>query len=262
MKTTIAYFTGTGNSLAVARQLAQKLSDTTIVSVGELLQCPCPAFDSSACGFVFPVYCQNVPEIVRRLARRIRIPADAYVFAVATHNGDVGFSHYSLDRILRKQGRRLWAGFAVLMPGNSVTPYDSTNGDDEIQRRLHQAGLSIEEIAELISNRASRPFYGSDSLRKHLKGMRNMFHHKIVFKVPERFSATEACNRCRICVRICPEENIRLKSDGPEWGNRCQMCLACLHWCPERAIQNGPDTARRRRYHHPDVTVGDMIVRA
>jgi ferredoxin len=261
MKNTIVYFTGTGNSLAIARLLAARLPQTTIISVNEMLQQSLFTLETDTCGFIFPVYCQDTPEIVRRLVRRIQFPKNSHIFAVATHNGDPGYSHFTIDKILTKKGQRLKAGFAILMPGNSITPSDSTNSDDETQRRLQAAASSVDEIADCVIRRADIPYAGSASLRKRLKGIRNMFRHKVIFKVPQKFWATGACNLCGLCVRICPENNIRVDSNQPIWGKHCQMCLACIHWCPQRAIQNGQGTVNRKRYHHPDISINDILCR-
>ena len=36
-------------------------------------------------------------------------------------------------------------------------------------------------------------------------------------------------------------------------------CFACLQWCPQEAIQFGKKTPKYERYHHPEVTVQDML---
>jgi len=261
MKNTIIYFTGTGNSLAVSRLLAVNLRGSDIFSASELLARSDVNLDSGTCGLVFPVYCQDAPEIMRRLVHRIQLPASTYVYAIATHNGDVGYSHFTLNRILRKKGQRLQAGFAVLMPGNSITPHNSTNSEEETQRRIQAAPARIHQISEDVLMKASLPFEGSGSLRKHLKGLRNMFRHKVVYKVPQNFWVTPECNHCGLCVRICPENNIRNDLKTLSWGKHCQMCQACIHWCPRHAIQNGSGTRDRKRYHHPDISIDDMFCR-
>ena len=261
MANTIIYFTGTGNSLAVARALSERLPDTTVISASEMLSRSILATETDTCGFVFPVYCQNAPEIVRRLVHLIKIPSDSYIFAIATHNGDPGYSHFTLDRILKKKGQRLQAGFAILMPGNSITPYDSTNSEEEKQRRLQAAPARVDVIADNILEKASFPYEGLDSLRKHQKGIRNMFRHRILYRVPKHFWATDKCNCCGLCAKICPENNIHIDSNLPHWGKHCQMCQACIHWCPQRAIQNGRGTMNRKRYHHPDISINDMLCR-
>jgi len=252
MKTTLIYFSGTGNSLAVTRLLAKKIAQTTIVSVKDMLKRSSYSIDTEVCGIVFPVYCQDAPEMVKRLTRFLEIPEKTHLFALATHNGDVGYSHYSLDGIFKKKGRRLVAGYAVLMPGNS-------NSEAEQIRRLRASASLVDGIADSIIRKEILPFEGSVPLKKHIKGMRNMFRYKVLYRLTRKFWATKDCDHCGLCARICPEMNIRVDPTSIIWGKRCQMCQACLHWCPRRAVQNGPQTIDRRRYHHPDIIIEDMI---
>lgn len=259
MNTALIYFTGTGNSLAVAILLAPQLSGATIHSVKEMLDRSSFALDVEACGLIFPVYCQDAPEILIRMVRRLHLPTEAYIFAIATHNGDVGYSHFTIDRILRKKGVGLKAGFAVLMPGNCITPNDSTNSEAEAMERLRESTSVIRYIADSVARKETVPYAGSASLRKRLKGFRNMFRYKVLHKVPEKFWVTDSCDRCGICARICPEHNITVDSHPPVWGRRCQMCLACIHWCPTGAVQNGKNTICRKRYKHPDISLADML---
>ncbi len=72
------------------------------------------------------------------------------------------------------------------------------------------------------------------------------------------FHTDARCNGCAICARICPVDNIRMLDGRPAWQHRCEQCFACLQWRPQEAIQFGEHTAGRRRYHHPEVRVGDM----
>jgi formate hydrogenlyase subunit 6/NADH:ubiquinone oxidoreductase subunit I len=261
MENTIIYFTGTGNSLAIARLLAGKLGQTEIISVTEMLSRSDLRLIADTCGFVFPVNCQDAPEIVKRLIRLARIPTNAYVYAIATHNGDPGYSHFTLDRILGGKGQCLQAGFAILMPGNSIAPYNSTNSEEETNQRLSATASRVAEIADSVAKREQIPYAGSASLQKRLKGFHSLLRHRVFFNVPRNFWVTDTCNLCGLCVRICPENNISINADTVKWGKHCQICLACIHWCPQRAIQNGQGTINRKRYHHPDISINDMLCR-
>lgn len=259
MNRALIYFTGTGNSLAVARLLASELSGATIHSVNEMLDKSSLTLNVDTCGFIFPVYCQDAPEILIRLLKKLQFSSETYIFAIATHNGDVGCSHFNLNQKLMKRGQGLKAGFEVLMPGNSITPVDLTNSEAETMKRLREATSAVRAIADSVARKESLPYAGSASLRTRLRGYRNMFRHRVLHEVPKKFWATEACNQCGICVRICPEHNIAVDTAMPVWGRNCQMCHACIHWCPTGAVQNGKNTSICKRYHHPDISITDML---
>ena len=49
---------------------------------------------------------------------------------------------------------------------------------------------------------------------------------------------------------------------GAVIGPHCSRCLACLHWCPHQAVTvHGKTVLPQDQYHHPDVTIRDMMVR-
>jgi Fe-S-cluster-containing hydrogenase component 2 len=58
---------------------------------------------------------------------------------------------------------------------------------------------------------------------------------------------------------FAPVGNIGIVDDWPIWQHRCEQCFACLQWCPQEAIQFGSNTANRKRYHHPNVRLADML---
>ena len=83
--------------------------------------------------------------------------------------------------------------------------------------------------------------------------------------VDRAFRADEKCNGCGICAKVCPVGNIEMVDGSgerhpvPAWQQQCEQCSACLQSCPEEAVQFGPNTSGGRRYHHPDVTLADMV---
>ncbi len=88
MNTSIFYYTGTGNSLWVARQAAEALGDADVRSMSAWLQAR-PAIDSTSIGLVFPVYIWGVPAPVMRFVAALPDLRDRYFFAVATNGGHI-----------------------------------------------------------------------------------------------------------------------------------------------------------------------------
>lgn len=259
MKTDIAYFSGTGNSLAVTRQLAKELHTSSILAIEKFTNQHTVQSDASLFGIVFPVYCQDAPGIVKRFMKKLSFEKNVYTFGIATNNGEPGYALFSLHLIFMQMGHCLNAGFEVLMPGNSIAPLDYSNPPQEQQRRIAEAKERVNAIAQIVRRQEPHPIEGTTSLRNKLKGMRNMFILKRVYRLPKQFWITDACTRCGTCAKVCPTANITVSSEGVTWNGRCEMCMACIHWCPTQAIQNGRHTQQRQRYHHPDVNVKDLF---
>ncbi|MBN2536083.1 MAG: EFR1 family ferrodoxin [Spirochaetales bacterium] len=82
------------------------------------------------------------------------------------------------------------------------------------------------------------------------------------FNLENKFYADINCTGCGICSKICLSGKIKMKDNKPTWNKKikCIFCFACIHYCPAHAIQikNGK-TIVRGRYHHPEVSAGEII---
>jgi NAD-dependent dihydropyrimidine dehydrogenase PreA subunit len=83
-----------------------------------------------------------------------------------------------------------------------------------------------------------------------------------VHKLDENFWVDDQCNRCGICLKVCPGNNIEMINEKPAWLHRCEQCLACVQWCPQEVIQYGKKTVKYPRYHHSEVILEDMCEQA
>ena len=117
MRAAIYYFTGGGNSLAAAEDLAEKL-DGELISIPSVVHQERIETDAEVIGMVFPVYFASlggsgIPFIVERFVRKLENIALKYLFAVCTHQGVAYATIENLDRVLRSKGGALAAGFTV-----------------------------------------------------------------------------------------------------------------------------------------------------
>lgn len=253
----IYYFSGTGNSRAVAETLGVSLQEK--VSFIPLTNPMQETMEGSTVGFVFPVYSWGVPPLVNdfidRLAETVweeltqkHIP----VWVVMTCGDEVALAPEMVTDALRRHGvepQSVWSVIMpndyVLLPGFDVDPKDVEN------EKLKAAPRRIEEIAAGIKEgrRTLDVTRGSMAWLKS-RLVYPLFKRWGVF--PGKWHASDACIGCGICVNRCPLENIAL--DGkrhPQWGTDCCSCLACYHSCPEHAVQYGKATQRKGQYYHP-----------
>ena len=261
MCTNIYYFSGTGNSLSIARQLKNQINDqVNIIDIACFNHQEQLEITADAIGFVFPVYFQTIPDIVKNFVQKIRFKTRPYTFAVATCNAGPGHCLFTLDKILSKIGLKLSSGFVIDMPGNSLIINDYTNPIEVQKQRLLESKGRIEEISIYINKRSVLELEGSRNIKHYIIGSITGTFAKRIYKTPRKFKVTNKCIHCSICARICPVENIKLSSaKNPYWGRNCTQCLACFHWCPQKAIEIGNSTINKQRYTHPDISVDDMI---
>ena len=256
MKTRIYYFSGTGNSLALARGLATRLKGAELIN---LRRCDSAAWtdDADRVGIVFPVYAFGPPRLVARFLAGFATSA-SYVFAVCDCGGSPGNTLGLVSDALLRRGIRLQAGFSIVMP-NNYTPLAGAPTETKQQQLFRNAEDRLDRIAAQVeAGIASRPektrwlpgWLSNLIYRGFLRGLK---------KAPRKFFVTAQCSGCGLCEKICPVKNIVLKDGKPCWDERCELCFACIQWCPCRAIALGREYPHRRRYHHPKINASDLM---
>lgn len=259
MKNVIFYFTGTGNSLKIARDIAAEIGETELVPIPQAMKKPADRWlAAETIGFVFPVYFEGPPIIVEELVERLKLNANPYIFAVCNCGGAFGTTLLAIDKLLQKKNTGLAFGTAIKMPGNYLPMYGAY---PEAKQRQLFVGESeqIRTIAETIKARRTGLVMKDIFLINFLS---SLFHPSFVKNArtwDKNFSANNRCNHCGTCSRVCPIGNIELKDGKPVWNHRCEQCFACIQWCPQEAIQCGKKSASRKRYHHPEIKLGDLI---
>jgi Pyruvate/2-oxoacid:ferredoxin oxidoreductase delta subunit len=259
MKTTLYYFTGTGNSLAVAKKIATDIGDSELVPIASLQKTNGSIIpQAERIGIICPVYFTGIPVMVAAFAGRLEITAGMYVFAIVTHGGGGGTAALKqTDGILRnKLGRGLDAGFAVSMPGNYILMYSSPGGEQK-ESILAKAGEQIADIAGVIT-RCENHTIPSSIVMTLLHPLAYSWFKSRVHTADQKFTVSEKCTSCGTCKAICPAQNIDLIDRKPIWKHHCELCCGCIHLCPAGAIQAGDKTTTRLRYRNPSVTLEEL----
>lgn len=251
----IYYFTGSGNSLWIARTLAKELNDS-VSNIANFQSAPLSCGDNII-GFVFPTYMGDLPWLVKKLLLSAKLNPESYIFLVMdSNNGESGNAFASMDAALCSIGCQLSAGFNIQMPGNCLVSSETEN-----QERLAAAPEKVEEISRKIEHKCRNYQFQS---RKAEKGfVENSYfygmHSLKRLTLMKGFRVNNSCNGCGICASVCPTHNIQIKNGKAVHGNNCAACYACLHWCPKYATHlTVPMLKNRPQYHHPQISLKDM----
>jgi ferredoxin len=257
MKTTICWYSGTGNSFWVAKTLAAELGGAELLSINHERR-RAGEVGGDAIGLVFPVHIWGVPGGVLDFVNELRLETPAYLFAVAVNAGQVANTLVQLDAVLKGRGAALSGGFDIPMPSNYI-PWGGPGPIEQQRRRFDAAREKIVRIAAQIRKRGVTPVEKGPLWQHLLFTPLNRLSFGRIGSMDGKFVADERCTRCGICQRICPAGNITLADGIPVWNHRCEQCFACLQWCPAEAIQYGARTSRFKRYHHPEVALKELL---
>lgn len=258
MKIALYYFSGTGNSLAVAKYLASELQENIeVIPIAKLANEKIIYLEHDIIGIIYPAWLHHVPPIVEDFLAKLIIN-EAYIFSICTYAINPSNSLFDINMALEQKGGKLAAGFLIAMGGKYILLKDITFSDEENQRRFSEAKKKVIEIAKIIKEKKHCQIEGC--FDENETGQL-IDYHRNVYKVHEQFRVTEACILCGQCVKICPKNNVEIVESKVVWKDNCDYCLACLHWCPSAAIQNGKITPACKRYHHPDISITDITQR-
>ncbi|NVM46816.1 MAG: 4Fe-4S binding protein [Candidatus Lokiarchaeota archaeon] len=259
MKTTIYYFTGTGNSLKLAKDLSEKLNESELVPIAKVWEDDHHASSSENVGLVFPLYYAGLPKIVYDFLTKIDLAKSNYFFTVVTYAGDINTTPLlQIETILNSKSKTLSAGYYVLMPNNYILGYD-IHSEERQKEYFEKANKIISEIGKAVEKNDVNLDKDIFKKRRIKSEKFNKNFRDTVYESDKSFYAEESCTSCGICANVCPVNNIALIEDKPQWKHKCQQCLACINFCPEKCIQFGDKTVKTQRYHHPEIEVKDLI---
>lgn len=258
MKTTLYYFSGTGNSLKVAKDIADKMGDTEIISIPDIIDNDIIP-STNRIGFIFPVYAYGLPLIVAKFIKKLaNLESSTYIFTVVTCKTEKGGAIFQVTNELKNNGLKLSAAFSVKMPGNYIYSY-KLESIEEQEEKFKQWISKLYGIVSVIKNR--------EIIIEQTTFFERTYQYKFIYSIAsqsfnkwdQRFWSDNNCNGCGICQKVCPVRNICLKDKKPVWMHQCEQCFACVNWCPKNSIQCNNRTIGRKRYHNPEIKLKDIL---
>ena len=230
----ILYFTGTGNCLYVARQLADE--NTELLSIPQLVKQERYELDADEIGVVYPIYGHMPPYMVRQFIQKARLKAQ-YAFAVLTYGARKCDAVEIWDGISRKAGNKFDYIATLIMVDNWLPNFDM-NEQMKIDKHIPE---NLEKIsADIRQNKHWLEPVTEEERRNHRTFMElSGLDPEVGFlkKSESCFAVTSDCVGCSVCVDVCPRGNYKHTSSGIRMQGDCEFCFACIQNCPQKAIR-------------------------
>ena len=257
----IFYFSGTGNSLWVAKEL-KYLFNNELISIADELNAKNNTFEyaieiNGEIFFVFPVHSWGPTILVSKFIEKLIIKGyqSQNIYAIGTCGDNCGNTSNIFAKSLKKRGLYLTKSYSLIMPNNYILMKGFGLDSKELEeQKLQSAPVRLRDIIEDIKIHGKKEIYE--------KGKNAWLKSGIVYPMFKTFAlghnsfyATDTCTSCGLCVEICPAKTISMIDNKPKWSNNCVQCCACIHRCPVRAIEWGKITTNQGRYIHPDLRI-------
>ncbi len=264
-KRMVLYFTGTGNCLYVARQLAGKEGE--ILSIPQLMRKKQFEIEADEIGLVYPIYGHMPPYMVREFIKKAQLKAE-YKFAVLTYGMRKCNAVEIWDGISRKAGNVFDYIGTIVMVDNWLPNFDM-NEQMKIDKHIPE---NLAKITSDLSNRRRWHEPVTQEEREQHEGFMNLSgldpEVGFLMKADRSFRVTDDCIHCGICTYVCPRGNYQLTGQGVKMQGDCEFCFACIQNCPQRAIQfkknedgtwpDGSEKNPNARYRNENVSLMEL----
>lgn len=248
----VFYFTGTGNSLYIAKELdANRVSIPQAIKKGEL------TWEADSIGIVCPIYGHEMPAMMKEFIRRAELKTD-YLYVVLTYGEQHGGAAEIAASYLESIGKQAAYINSIKMVDNFLPAFDmeeQVKKDKKIPQHLVAIKADLERRKKMIQK----------------AGLKDKAVHKMYLEMvkgqPETlwsvFKVTDDCIGCGICIKVCPGGCIHLEDQSAVHDSKeCQACYACIHACPKLAIQFAlpqPEKNPKARYRNEHIQLKEIV---
>ena len=247
----VFYFTGTGNSLYVAKQMEE-----APISIPRAMRQGALEFTAEEIGVVCPVYGHEVPEMVKEFLKRAKFNTE-YFYMLLTYGNRHGGAAELAFALCRQCGIQPAYINVVLMVDNWLPGFDM-----EEQKRLDK---KVEgQLDHILADVKARRHWISPVTQQD-RAAHQEFLSRMRQMPPDAWQhllrVNEACVGCGVCEKVCPSGSIRLEGSRAAYNpGHCQTCLACIHACPQKAIcLTIPEKNPQARYRNEHIALSEII---
>ena len=245
----VLYFSATGNTEYVARELARQLNDECLDLLPRVRSGDhSPLHSDKPFILCAPIYVCEMPRFLSKYMKQQTFSGSREMYCVFTSGGYCGIAGPLAKSLFRKKGLTYRGHAEITMPRNYVAnDHYPMLPPEQVEARIRKAQVQIDQTAACSRS--------GEALRA-----RHVFLFESLITLPfnpvwckykltaKAFYATDACIGCGKCANLCPLNNITIKDSKPIWADQCTHCMACIANCPTEAIEYGTLTHGKERY--------------
>ena len=247
----VFYFTATGNSLYVAKQL-----EKNPVSIAQAVHDRQMVYKAERIGIVCPVFGHEVPALVKEFLEKASF-VTPYFYMILTYGNRHGGAAKLAENMLKEMEIKPSYINVILMADNFLPAFDM-----DVQKRLDK------KVDEHIKN-IQKDIADQKRYRSSVTDRDRMIHREYLSRTSDMppdywkhlYHITDECIGCEICTRVCPEKCFTVQNQKSSWNpGNCIGCMACIHACPMMAIQmNIPEKNPKARYRNPHISICEIV---
>ena len=246
----IIYFSATGNTEYIAKEIAKRLDDECINLLDRVKNNDhSPLHSDKPFIICAPVYVCEMPRFLSKYLKEQEFTGSRDVYFIFTSGGYCGISGQMAKPIFKKKKMNYLGHAEFKMPRNYVAndsyPMLETA---EIEQRILDSHAMITPVVEDIKagrKLTSRHVYIFETI---ITVPFNPVWCKLKFTTKD-FFYTDKCVGCGKCAKLCPLNNITIEDKKPVWHNNCTHCMACIGNCPTQAIEYGEISQKKEQYN-------------
>lgn len=201
----VVFYSNTGQSRSIAAYFAEQLG-YPLVDIGII-----HTYHYQNLVLVFPVYCQNIPDIVKAFLERVLVEN---LTIVSTYGkmccGNV------LYEIQKRYQKNIVAGAYI------PTKHPYIEGDDTF--------CDFDKLEPIVEKIKEPSYIQFPKLYKN--PLADIFP-KLRSRLGLKIQRSASCNGCNLCAESCSFGAIKLGITN----NKCIRCLKCVDICPRQALK-------------------------
>lgn len=247
MKITTVYFSGTGNTQAIALGYQKALEEVGHDVITSSIENKKKIEDHDLLIIGGPIYAGNMPdELINWVRRNIpRVSGGKKAIVYSTSAGLLNANGVkSIGKKLIEKGYILIDTPTFEMPRNFyIDKYDPTPEEIQKQQFITASQLILESVKKIHSEKnisVKSSVIAIDILADIFRIMAK--------SMGKNFAIDNTCIGCGKCEKNCPKQNINFKEK--KYSDKCILCTRCIHNCPVSAIGYKGKKIAQYRVHY------------